>query len=159
MTRYRICPVVLLGALLAGCSSGPRSFVAPTPQPIPDAYSCALSKVNELGYTVTNTNKESGFITGTKQTSGFGTKFLTGSEYHDQLTVSIFDQQGSTERTIRVTAGRVDRRSNLFGTSTNAVKPTEAGVSDARVLLTSCGKGTITEQTEFGLHFSGSVMM
>jgi hypothetical protein len=62
--------LVILGA----CAGAPRSFVAPTPRETGDAYASALSKVNELGYTVTNTSKEAGFIQATKQTSGFGTK-------------------------------------------------------------------------------------
>jgi hypothetical protein len=101
-----------------------------------------------LGYTVSNTNKDAGFIAGTKQTSGLGTKLFLGSEYHDQLTVSIFDATGGTSRTIRVTAGRTDLKGNLFGTQANATEPTAAGIADANALLQSCGQGVITRQGE-----------
>ncbi|GLC24715.1 hypothetical protein rosag_12280 [Roseisolibacter agri] len=101
--------------------------------------------MNELGYTLTNTSKEAGFITATKQTSGMGTKLLTGSEYHDQLTISIFGDSASG-RKIRATAGRTDRKSNLFGTSSQAMKPSEAGKADANALLQSCADGSMPTQ-------------
>jgi hypothetical protein len=133
---------------LAACANGPISYLAATPQSSADAYSCAVRKVNELGYTITNTNKDAGFVTGTKQTSGLGTQFLTGSQYHDQLTISVFDQPNSPERQMRATTGRIDQRASLFGTSTTGVKPSSIGISDANAVLMACGKGTITQQTE-----------
>lgn len=146
----RLSPVLLL-PLLTGCATAPISYLAATPKPAPDAYSCALAKVNELGYTITNTNKEAGFITGTKQTTGLGTQILTGSKYHDQLTVSIFDD-GSGGRRIRVTSGQTQERSNLLGTSSSGVAPSEKGKADANAVLQACGEGPITQQAS--LRFS-----
>ena len=143
--------VTAIAVVLSGCATAPISFLSSTPRPLDDAYSCALRKVNELGYTVSNTNKDAGFITGTKQTSGLGTKLLTGSEYHDQLTVSIFDDSAAGGRRIRVTAGRVDQKSNLFGTSTHAIQPSTAGIGDANTVLTACGSGPVTQQSDMVL--------
>ena len=53
---------------LVDCSSSPISYFASSPIPQDGLYTCALRKVNELGYTVTNTNKEAGFITAERQT-------------------------------------------------------------------------------------------
>ncbi len=145
----RVLTLVAIALAVSSCRTAPISYLSLTPRPLDDAYACSLRKVNELGYTVSNTSKEAGFITGTKQTSGLGTKLLTGSEYHDQLTVSIFDAPNAGGRTIRVTAGRADRRSNLFGTSTQAVKPSKAGTSDANALLAACGQGAVTQQGDF----------
>jgi len=131
---------------LGGCATAPISYVSLTPRPLEDAYSCALRKLNELGYTVTNTNKDAGFIAGTKQTSGLGTQLLTGSQYHDQLTVSIFDAESGGRR-IRATAGRIDQQTSLLGTSTSGVAPTEKGIADADALLKACGDGTVTKQS------------
>lgn len=139
MPPLRTSLLVLGFALLAAaCVTAPVSFSSPTPRPAEDAYACALRKVNELGYTVTNTSRESGFISGTKQTSGLGTQLLTGSQYHDQLTVSVFSA-GDTSRTIRVTAGRLDANTNALATRTTAVAPTEKGKTDAKAVLESCG--------------------
>ncbi len=136
--------------MMLGCSTKPISYLTTTPRPAEDAYACALRMVNQLGYTVTNTSAAAGFIAGTKQTSGLGTRILTGSEYHDQLTVSVFgDEDGG--RRIRVTAGRIDQNSNLFGTSTKSMKPSDSGKNDATTLLGECGSGAVTEQGDGAL--------
>ena len=96
-----------LALILAGCATAPVSYLVAAPQPSDAAYACALRKVNELGYTVTNSNKEAGFISADKQTSGLGTKIWSGAEYHDQLTVSVYGDSASGGRKIRATAGRV----------------------------------------------------
>lgn len=132
--------------LLAGCKTTPVSYFAITPQPIGDAYSCALRKVNELGYTVTNTNREAGFITADKQTTGTMTKLFTGSEYHDVITVSVFDDPATGGRKIRVTAASSNEQSSLLGTSKNNIAPSDKGQTDANALLTACGQGPITKQ-------------
>ncbi len=146
MSFLRAWRAALVAVIATGCATGPVSFVSLTPRLAGDTYSCALRKVNELGYTVSNTNKDAGFITGTKQTSGLGTMILTGSQFHDQLTVSIFDAPGGNGRSIRATAGRVDQKSNVFGTSSTATAPTTAGKADANALLRACSDGTITQQ-------------
>lgn len=143
-TMRRFLPVVLL-PLLGACATAPISYVAATPRPAPDAYTCVLAKVNELGYTITNTNKEAGFITATKQTSGLGTQLLTGSKYHDQLTISIFED-GTGARRIRATSGQTQERSNLFGTSSSGIKPSDKGKADANAVLVACGQGPIVQQ-------------
>lgn len=154
----RLYPSVALLAslLLCSCATGPVSYLSATPKTLDDAYSCALAKVNELGYTITNTNKDAGFIAGTKQTSGLGTKLLTGSEYHDQLTVSIFNQANGG-RTMRATAGRVDQRASLLGTSTNTVKPSAAGIADANDVLLACGEGAVSKQPDLSSRASFEV--
>lgn len=141
------CKLTLGSLLLAGCATAPISFISTTPRAPDDAYTCSLRKLNELGYTVTNTSREAGFVTGTKQTSGLGTKLFTGSEYHDQLTISIFDE-GSGARKIRATAGRVDRKSNVFGTQVSSIKPSDKGMSDASAVLVACGSGDVVKQGE-----------
>lgn len=142
-------PFALLVVLLIGCQTTPVSYFSTTPQPIPDAYSCALRKVNELGYTVTNTNREAGFITADKQTSGVFTKAFTGAEYHDVITVSIFDDPSAGGRKIRVTSGSSNRQSSLLGTSSENIAPSDKGQKDANALLSACAEGPITKQAQF----------
>ena len=133
---------------VSACATAPISYTSATPRPLDDAYTCALRKINELGYTVSNASKDAGFIAGTKQTSGLGTQILTGSQYHDQLTISIFES-GDGARTIRATAGRVDQKTSLFGTSATGVAPTDKGTGDANAVLTACGNGAVTKQGDF----------
>jgi hypothetical protein len=144
-----------IGPFLAACSSAPISYFALTPQPSDGAYACGLRKVNELGYTVTNTNKEAGFITGDKQTSGALAKAFLGTELHDQITVSVFDDAASNSRKIRVTTGQTEERTNLFGSSKGAKAPSTQGVADANSILTACSEGAITKQTSLGFEGEG----
>jgi hypothetical protein len=133
---------------LVGCSGGhPISYFALTPQPSPDAYACALRKVNELGYTITNTSKDAGFLTADKQTTGTMHKILTNSEVHDQLTVSVFDDAATQQRKVRVTAGTTEAKTGLLGgTSTSAQSPSDSGIADANSVLSACATGPITKQ-------------
>jgi hypothetical protein len=135
--------------VLAGCSGGhPISYFALTPQPSPDAYTCALRKVNELGYTITNTSKDAGFLTADKQTTGTMHKLLTNGEVHDQLTVSVFDDAATQQRKVRVTAGTTEAKSGLLGgTSTSAQSPSDSGIADANSVLSACATGPITKQS------------
>lgn len=144
MSRRLLVLTILLFA--GACKTAPISYFAVTPQPAADAYTCALRKINELGYTISNTNKEAGFITGDKQTSGLGTRLLSGSQYTSVLTVSIFDAPSTVGRRMRVTAAQVRERSNLFTTSKNAEKPSDVGISDAKTVLEACTEGGITRQ-------------
>jgi hypothetical protein len=141
--RRLITLFALVTAVACG-KSGPISFLATTPSPAPDAYTCSLRKINELGYTVTNTNREAGFITGEKSTTGTFTRAMTGSQYASILTVSIFDDAAA--RKIRVSAGQSRERSNLFTTSKSTEPPSDVGVADAKALLNACGQGEITQQ-------------
>ena len=143
----RRCLLLAAALAIAGCQTTPVSYFSTTPQPIGDAYSCALRKVNELGYTVTNTNREAGFITADKQTTGMFTKAFTGSEYHDVITVSVFDDPASGGRKIRVTAGTSDHQSSLLGTSSNNIAPSDKGQKDASTILSTCGEGPVTKQS------------
>jgi hypothetical protein len=144
--RPAVLTVVTIVLLLAACSSAPISYFALTPQPADGAYACGLRKVNELGYTITNTNKDAGFITGDKQTSGMATRVLLGSEKHDQITVSVFDDAATHQRKVRVTTGQTEDKANSFGSSKSAKKPSDQGIADANAILTACSEGAITKQ-------------
>lgn len=140
---YMLLP---LAVLQMACNAGPVSYLVATPAPSETAYACALRKLNELGYTVTNANKEAGFIAGDKQTSGIGTQLLTGQQYHDQLTVSIFDAAAGAGRKIRATSGKIAQSSNIFGSSQKGVAPSDKGKADANDLLLACGTGPVSKQ-------------
>ena len=125
----------------------PVSFTAAAPQPALTSYDCALRKINELQYTVTNTNREAGFIQADRQTSGLGTKLWTGSEYHDQLTVSVFGDSASGGRKMRVTAGGSNQRTGAFGMTSNQTKsPSEEAKAAANEILRTCGTGPVSVQ-------------
>lgn len=131
---------------LAGCNTAPISYLATSPQPEDATYACVLRKVNELGYTIQNTNKEAGFVAGEKQTSGLGTAILTGRQYHDILTVSIFDD-GKGGKTVRATTGQSNESAFNFGAaSKTGQKPSNTGKKDAKEVLSACTQGAVTEQ-------------
>jgi len=138
--------LVLASVLTVSCvSSAPISYVAATPDAGSGPYSCALRKLNEIGYTITNTNKEAGFITGDKQTSGAFAEAFTGKKYHDQITVSVFDA-GNGAGKMRVTAAQTEENAGyMFGkASATGVAPSKSGKADANTILTSCAQGPIT---------------
>lgn len=138
-----VSSVLLLGA----CSSAPVSFSSTTPQPLEAAYGCALRKVNQLGYTVTNTNKDGGFINAEKQTSSGLGEFLTSKKNHDVLTVAIFDD-GKGGRTMRVTAGGSEQKSGLFASASKGDKaPSDGGKADANAILYTCAQGAAQTST------------
>jgi hypothetical protein len=148
MFMRRSVSMLVLIAVSACGKSGPVSYLSTTPAPTPDAYACALRKINELGYTVTNTSREAGFISGEKSTTGSLKRALTGSQYASILTVSIFDDPATKARKIRATAGQSRERSNLLTTSKSTEAPSDLGIADANSLLTACAEGTITRQAQ-----------
>jgi hypothetical protein len=140
---------VIAAALLfvAGCSTGPVSFTGLSPDVSDALYACALRQVNQMGYTVTNTDRDAGFITGEKQTSGLGTALLTGQQYHDLLTVSVFDGSDG-KRTMRVTAGQTQQSAVGFGAASRTqVAPKDSGKRDAMSILTACAPEGAAQQT------------
>ena len=142
----RTVVVGLTLALAVGCVHGPISYHSVTPATGDEAYGCALRRVNELGYTVTKTNKEAGFIVGDKQTSGW-TEQLTGRRHFDRLTVSIFDAD-SAWRTVRVTAASMQERTRLLVAPQSAVSTRESAKADASAVVTACSNGTMAKGLE-----------
>jgi hypothetical protein len=107
-----------------------------------------LRRRTALGYTVANTNRESGLIVAERQASGLGTALLTGKKYFDQMTVLAFENDG--QPTVRVTVGRAQESAALFGnmSRSNANKPSDEAMGHARTLLEACAPGgTIQVQT------------
>lgn len=133
---------------LVDCSSSPISYFASSPIPQDGLYTCALRKVNELGYTVTNTNKEAGFITAERQTSSGFSEVVTGRKYHDVLTISIFDEASGGSRRLRVTAAQTQQTAQLFGrASETGVAPSDKAKADSNDLLAACAPGSkVTQQ-------------
>lgn len=157
--RAAILGVVVV---LGGCVTAPVSFTGLSPDSQDAMFSCALRRVNELGYTVTNTDRDAALITGTKQTSGFGTALLTGSNYHEQLTVSVYEGADG-RRTMRVTAAQVQEDAEGLGRgSRSSSAPGDIGKADAMAVLTSCApegaaQQTTTASTEFEATGRGSL--
>jgi len=144
------CTFLLLAVILfAGClhmTGAPISFTAPTPQTTADAYSCALRKVNELGYTITNANKDAGFITADKITSSVAEQLFTSSQLNDRLTVSIFDAADGKGRTIRATSAKTQVSTAASNIPPRPIRPSGEGMADAQGLLLACGSGPVVRQ-------------
>lgn len=132
---------------IAACSSAPISYSSTTPKPLDAAYACALSKINELGYTVTNTNKDAGFVQASRHTSSGFSEALSGAKTFDFLTVAIFDAANGG-KTLRVTAGSGEQKANmLFGkASETGTAPSKNAKLHASAILASCASGSVTEK-------------
>lgn len=144
----RFAIILAIGLATAACQTAPISYTAPVPEPQDDAYSCALREFNRLGFQIVNADREAGFITGEKQTSGLATAVLTGSNYYDHLTISVFED-GSGGETMRVTAGSMNESALGFrGKKPNV--PQETAKTAARQILQTCASGEIMEQSGSG---------
>lgn len=140
--------MVLSAVIGAGaCAGGPSSYVVAAPQPQDAAFACALAKVNELGYTVENSNKESGLIVATKDRTTGAARFLTNRQNHDHLTISIFDATGNGGRKIRATIGSITKTATLLSSSSREDGPSKEGVDAANQILLACGQGAVSMQT------------
>jgi hypothetical protein len=138
-------------ALVAGCSSAPISYSATTPKPLDASYACALSKLNELGYTLANTNKDAGFIQANRQTSTGVSEFLNSRKSFDQLTVAIFDAAPGS-KTMRVTAATAQQKAGtMFGKSSETgTAPSTTAKTHANAVLATCAGGTVTQTSSLG---------
>jgi hypothetical protein len=141
----RIAALACIALVLSACHNGPISYTVQTPQSPESAFACSLRKVNELGYTVTNSNKEAGFIAAEKHTTKTAMKLFTNQELQDQLTISIFES-GNGKQTIRATAGTTTQRSTIFSQQTKTDQPSKDGIGAANDLLLACGEGAVTKQ-------------
>jgi hypothetical protein len=104
MKHYLAVAAIIL--TVGACSTSPESFTIRTPSPSNDAFTCVQRKINELGFTVENADRDAGFLRASRQTSGLGTAILVNRKYHDQLTIAIFESGDGTTQTIRVTAAQ-----------------------------------------------------
>ncbi len=140
--RWGILSSVLV---CAACATAPVSYLAPAPND-GDPYACALRSFNELGFAVANADREAGFITGERQTSGLGTAILTGKTYFDHITISIFDDSDGG-RTMRVTAGSANQSAIGFGNASRTLQAPQASAKEAaNAILEACSTGEIVEQ-------------
>lgn len=136
-----------LPAMIVACSSAPISYSSTTPKPLDATYGCALSKINQLGYTIANTNKDAGFIQASRQTSSGIGEVISGAKTFDYLTVAVFDAAGGA-KTLRVTASSGQQKANTFfgKASETGGAPSKNAKSHAAALLASCA-GPVTGNT------------
>ena len=147
MRERRLTPGIAVVLLITACSYAPQSYSVATPSPQADTYSCTMRQVNALGYTVANADRDAGLIVASKQTSGLGTAIFTGKEYHDQLSVVVFEADAN-RTSIRVTAATSTQNAINFGAASNSnAKPSDKVKQDAQTLLQACAPdGQITEE-------------
>ncbi len=137
---------VLTVALLAGCAAKQISFNSVTPATGDASYDCVLRKVNELGYTVTASNREARFLSAAREFHKSATQAFTRQRYYDRLTVSIVDAD-SAWRKIRITTeGTVERDNALAGQTSRAKAPTDSVQADASAILIACARSAVTKE-------------
>ncbi len=142
-----------LAAILASaCSSAPVSFHGVAPPGRETAYQCAVAQLNIMDYTIEDGNSDAGFVRARRQTSGLGTRILTGDTYHDLLTATVFDNPATGETNLRVVASRIaeddvgifEAMNDEGDEGEDVIAPSDSGKADARALLANCGVSNIT---------------
>lgn len=125
--------VVLLPLIVAACATAsvaPEQFRVLSPVPVKTAYSCVQALVDSLGYTVTSSDRASGFLA-SQRLNNAGTGW-------DMLTVSLLKQaDGRTE--LHVTAASDFRAVGKDGEQRISVPPSESVTFQAGEVLTHCG--------------------
>lgn len=136
---HKIIPCLVIAAAAAACAParGPVAYSVPVPAG-DGAFACAHRTINEMGFTVTNADREAGFIA--------AEKYLThGVTYHDVLSVSIFQAAGASGHTLRVSAKEAERDGDDGERSSGT--PSAHGSAAARILAQTCAPGAqITPQ-------------
>ena len=132
-----------LASFLAGCVGKPVSMGSTVPVGY-DAYACAMRELARSEFTIQNTDRESGFIQASRQTSGsFSAAF--GETEWDQITVMIFEDAGA--QSLRVTASKRQKQDAIPNYTTGGVyvasseqegKPSDEGLATAELILASC---------------------
>lgn len=136
--RTAFSALALIG--LMGCATAPISYQGLVPPGAPDSFTCAVQQLNVLGYTMEDADRDAGFGRARKQRTGAGTAILTGSNYHDVITFSVFEDPSTGTKTLRVTAAQVAETAFGFGAGNETgVAPSEVGKNDATRILDNCG--------------------
>ncbi len=135
--------LLTISIIFAGCVGKPVSMGSTVPVGY-DAYTCAMRELALSDYTIQDTDRESGFIRASKQTSGsFSAAF--GETTWDQITVMIFENAGA--QSLRVTASKRQKSDAVPNYTTGGVyvpasdqegKPSDEGLATAEAILASC---------------------
>ncbi len=134
----KFIPCLVLTAAACVPPSGPVAYVAPAPATGEGAFACAYRTINEMGFTVTNADRDAGFIAAEKYVR-------SGVTYHDALSVAIFQATGASGQTLRVTAMDGDReRDDDEPVSSRA--PSAHGRAAARIVAETCAPGSTPVQ-------------
>ncbi|MDE2793618.1 MAG: hypothetical protein OXL34_02265 [Gemmatimonadota bacterium] len=123
-------PMIVAAGLVAvaGCQSLPRMLSRPVAVQA-GGFDCVGATLVELGYTITDGDRATGFIRGERQRRGGF--FSSSSRVTDILMVSETTSEGS-ERQLNVTVSRID--DNESGTE----GPSDKGLANAEQLLERC---------------------
>jgi hypothetical protein len=135
----RVMTGILVGALLAGCQGRPVSYVALTPRPIGDSYTCSFRLVNERGYTVTNADRAAAFIAAEKHRNGVMQTILAREEV-DRLTIAIYGDSASQQSRMRLTVSATRLSQSETGSRQESINPSDAAIADAQAVLARCAE-------------------
>lgn len=130
----KLIPWLVLTAVACVPPSGPVTYVAPAPATAESAFACAYRTINEMGFTVTNADRDAGFISAEKY-------IRSGVTYHDALSVAIFQAAGASEQTLRVTAMQGERQRD-DDEPVSSGTPSAHGRAAARIVAETCAPGS-----------------
>lgn len=132
---------MLVLAVASACAGGPQSFSRAGTMSIPDRYSCAMAKVNELGYTVANADRGAGLIRAQKESSGVVDEVVSGTHNFRVLTISIYEETESGNTQMRITASQREEGildGAFSGGEESGQAPDDETKQAAREILNAC---------------------
>ena len=125
--------VVLVPVVLSACGSrAPMDFSGPAPAPVTATFDCVNREINQMGYTVTTAERDSGLLRAERRNQAdIGSRIMGGKDTFDEITVSIIRGEPNTMR-ITASSSTVEARERIPG------DPSRQAQRDARQLLATC---------------------
>ena len=131
---------------LTACASAPAIYHTSTLNTADATYVCALSQVNERGYTVMTADKESARIIGQRQFHNASLPVIGGNVKRDELNVAIYPDSDGKSRKMRITALSDQETRTLLSTRVRDLRPTPQVRADASAILKACGDGVVVTE-------------
>jgi hypothetical protein len=136
----RIIAVPLVLALAAGClSKKPFVFTSIVPLPLEVTFSCAARQVNQLGYTIKQTDTTRGYLVAEKLTKSHMLGSMGGNSRYDLLTVSVSGADSAT-RKMEVTAASEREDVTPMAVRRSPIRPSDQVQTDGGKVLNACNE-------------------
>ena len=127
-------PVALVVLLaLAACAPAQQNSLTPSLSPPGDAYTCLLRELSIMGYAVTDTDRESGFVKAEKQDDN---SWVAGA-YFTLITAIVIPAEAGAGSEIQLTVARA-REEEGGERSTSGMMLTGNAKEDAGRLSAAC---------------------
>jgi hypothetical protein len=136
----RIIAVPLVLALVTGCASKkPLVLTSIVPLPLEVTISCASRQVNQLGYTIKQTDTARGYLLAEKLTKSHMLGSIGGNSRYDLLKVSVSGADSAT-RKMEVTAASEREDVTPMAVRRSPIRPSDQVQTDGGKVLSACNE-------------------